>query len=87
MSFEFLGEFFVPVIAGICLCLGYAVKTATAIDNKYIPSINAAVGLLLALWLHWGAVTPDVLLSGMFSGLAATGLYEAFAQIINGSKQ
>lgn len=83
MSIEFLTEYFAPVIVGICLCVGYVVKTAIpAVANKYIPAINAVLGLALAAWIHWGAITPEAILSGLFSGLASTGLYEAFRNIV-----
>ena len=82
MGIEFLTEYFVPVIVGICLCVGYVVKTSVPVDNKCIPAINAILGLLLAVWIHFEAITPEVILSGMFSGLAATGLYEAFRNLI-----
>ena len=36
----FLTEFMVPVIVGICLCVGYVVKKwIKDVDNKYIPTI------------------------------------------------
>lgn len=36
----FLTEFMVPVIVGICLCIGYVVKKwIKDVDNKYIPTI------------------------------------------------
>ena len=82
MNIEFLTEYFVPVIVGICLCVGYVVKTSVPVDNKYIPAINAVLGLLLAVWIHVPDITPEVILSGLFSGLAATGLYEAFRNLI-----
>lgn len=83
MNIEFLTEYFTPVIVGICLCVGYVVKTAIpAVANKYIPAINAVIGLALACWIHTPNITPEVILSGMFSGLAATGLYEAFRNLI-----
>ena len=85
MNLEFMDGFFVPVIAGVCLCVGYILKKWVAdLDNRYIPTVNAGVGLVLALWSHWGDVTPEVLLMGLFSGLAATGLYEAFRNLIGG---
>lgn len=87
MNIEFLTDYFVPVIAGICLCLGYVVKAwVKDVDNKYIPAINALVGLGLAVWMHWPSLTPDVVLSGLFSGLAATGLYEALRGLIGGKQ-
>ena len=84
MNIEFLAEYFVPVIVGICLCVGYVVKTSVPVDNKYIPAINAVIGLALAVWIHWDAITPEVILSGLFSGLASTGLYEAFKNLVGG---
>ena len=53
-------------------------------DNKYIPTVNAVVGLTLALWVHNWALTPEIILTGLFSGLAATGLYEAFRNLLEG---
>lgn len=82
MNIEFLTEYFIPVIVGICLCVGYVVKTSTPINNKYIPALNAVLGLLLACWIHIPTITPEVILSGLFSGLASTGLYEAFRNLI-----
>jgi hypothetical protein len=84
MTIDFLNEFFLPVVAGICLCAGYVMKTATSLENRYIPAINALLGLALSLWIHWGAITPAAVLSGLFSGLSATGLYEAFRNMIGG---
>jgi len=88
MNLEFLSGYFVPVIAGICLCTGYVLKQwANGVENRYIPAVNAGLGLLLAVWIHWGAVTPDVILAGLFSGLASTGLYELFHNLIGGKRE
>lgn len=49
----FLTEFMVPVIVGICLCVGYVVKKwIKDVDNKYIPTICAALGIILAIWIN-----------------------------------
>lgn len=88
MNLDFLQDYYIPVIVGICLCLGYIVKKWIAdVDNKYIPTMNALVGLLLALWLHSWRISPDIILAGMFSGLAATGVYELFRQLLEGRKE
>ena len=82
MDLEFLTEYFAPVIAGICLCVGYVVKKwVKDVDNKFIPTICAALGMCLAMWMH-REVAPAVLLQGAFSGLAATGLHQMFSQMI-----
>lgn len=81
---EFLTEFSVPVIVGICLCVGYILKNIVPTDkiNKFIPLIMGVLGLGLNIWINL-SVTPDVILAGLISGLASTGLYEAFHQFIN----
>ena len=82
MDLTFLQEFMVPVIVGICLCVGYVVKKwVTDVNNKFIPPICSALGILLAAWINKG-LTPDILLQGMFSGLAATGLHQMVKQLI-----
>lgn len=80
---DFLNAFIVPIVVGICLCVGYVVKhfVPTDIVNKFIPLIVAVLGVALNIWLNL-SFTPEVLLGGMVSGLASTGLYELFAQFI-----
>lgn len=37
----FLADFMIPVIVGICLCVGYVIKKwVKDVDNKYIPSAD-----------------------------------------------
>lgn len=79
---EFLNEYMIPVIIGICLALGYIVKHwIKDVDNKIIPTMCAVVGVLLAVWMNWG-ITPEIILCGLASGLASTGLHQAFKQFI-----
>lgn len=83
MDLEFLTQYCAPVIVGVCLCLGYVVKKwVSDVENKYIPTMNAMVGFLLSAWLGNWHLTPSILLTGLFSGLAATGVYEAFRQVL-----
>ena len=84
MDITFLTEFAVPIIVGICLCVGYIIKNIIPSDgiNKYIPLIMGALGVALNVWINW-AFTPQILLGGLFSGLASTGLYEAVRNLIN----
>lgn len=84
MGIEFLSEYMIPVIIGICLLVGYIVKHwISDVDNKIIPTLCAVLGVLLAVWISWGNITPEVILSGMVSGLASTGLHQAFKQLIS----
>lgn len=85
---EFLNEYSVPVIVGICLCIGFILKNLVATDkiNKFIPLIVAVIGVVVNAWLNAWAVTPEILLSGMFSGLASTGMHQLFKQFIEKSE-
>ena len=86
MDLGFLNEYAVSVIVGICICMGYIIKTSfSSIDNKYIPLIMAILGVVLNVWINMN-ITPEIILAGMFSGLASTGLYEAFRNLIGGNK-
>lgn len=80
---EFLTDFSIPVIVGICLCVGYILKNVVPIDkiNKFIPLIMGAMGLGLNIWINLG-ISPEIILGGLVSGLASTGLYEVFHQFI-----
>ena len=80
---DFLKQYLVPVIIGLCLCAGYVTKHwIKDVSNKIIPTMRALLGILLACWINQGDITPDVILSGAASGLASTGLHEAFKQLL-----
>ncbi len=80
---EFLSAYMVPVIIGLCLCAGYVVKHwIKDIDNKIIPTLCAVLGVVVAIWINWGNITPEAILSGLASGLASTGLHQAFTQFL-----
>ena len=84
---EFLNEFMMPVVLGICLCVGYVVKKwIDDVDNKYIPTIVAVLGILLSTWISGWNVTPEVILSGLISGLGSTGLHQMFKNFIEKTK-
>lgn len=84
MDINYLTDFAVPLIVGICLCVGYIIKNLVPSDgiNKFIPLIMGALGVLLNFWVNQ-QFTAEVLLGGLFSGLASTGLYELFRNLIN----
>lgn len=87
MDLGFLQEYLAPVIVGICLCIGYVVKRwIKDVDNKYIPTVVAVVGIILAIWIH-RAVSPSIVLSGIFSGLASTGLHQLFTRLLKGKSE
>lgn len=82
---EFLNEYMLPIVLGICLCVGYIAKKWIGDEqNKYIPTIVAVVGIIISIWINEWKVTPQVILSGMISGLASTGMHQLFKQYIDG---
>lgn len=84
MNLDFLKDYMVLVVFGICLCVGYIIKNSLDfIPNKYIPLIMGVLGLIINIIINWGNITADVVLGGLFSGLASTGFYEMFKQLIN----
>lgn len=90
---EFLSNYIVPVIVAACLLIGFIVKKwVKDVDNKWIPTIVAIAGALLAILINWGNISTDTVLNivvgGAISGLASTGLHQAFSQWIdNGGKE
>jgi hypothetical protein len=73
-------------VLAICLCLGYIIKHSISfIPNKYIPLIMAVVGTIVNVWINGWAITPEILLGGMASGLASTGTYEMIRNITDRS--
>ncbi len=87
MDISELREYVVVIVLGICLCIGYILKNLIPTDkiNRFIPLIMGVLGVLLNMWISWG-VTPEIILGGLISGLASTGLYEAFKNMISGGK-
>lgn len=88
MDLSVLMQYIDIVIVGICLCVGFVVKKwIKDVDNKYIPTIVALLGLILKVISNLsGGITLDLIFSGLFSGLASTGLHQAFTQLI-GTKE
>jgi hypothetical protein len=82
---EFLNGYLVLIVVGICLCVGYVLKHLIPTDkvNKFIPLIMAVLGVVLNMWLNGFAISPEILLGGLASGLASTGLHQAFKQFID----
>ncbi len=81
MDLTFLLESIQPLIVGICLCIGYIIKTSfDFIPNKYIPLIMASLGLAMSILIN-KTVDANIILVGLFSGLSSTGLYEAFRNL------
>lgn len=83
---EFLNDYLALVVVGICLCVGYVMKNLIPSDkvNKFIPLTMMVLGVIVNAWLNGFAFTPEILLGGMASGLASTGMHQLFKQFIGG---
>ena len=80
---EILSNYVVAITMAICLAIGYLIKhSLNFIPNKYIPLILAIIGIGVNVWVNQ-TFTPEVLLGGLASGLAATGAFEAVRNITN----
>lgn len=87
MDISFLNQYAVPVVTGICLCVGYVLKSAAKeFPNRYIPLAMAVLGVILNLWVC-KSITPEVLLQGMVSGLASTGIHQAVTNLGSQAKK
>lgn len=87
MDLSFIISYYIPIIVGICLCVGYVIKhSLTFVKNKYIPLIMAILGILINVWMNMG-ISPDIIFTGMVSGLASTGMHQLFSEMINKNKQ
>ena len=87
MDMAFIQEFISPIALVVCLAVGYVVKNVVPSEkvNRFIPLIVAVLGVGICAWSAW-AITPEVLCQGLISGLASTGMYEAFKNILNMGK-
>lgn len=89
MSIDFLNNYLVLIVVGICLCVGYVMKNIIPSDkvNKFIPLTMMILGVLINTWLNGFAFTPEILLGGMASGLASTGMHQLLRQFIGGKEE
>lgn len=84
MDINFLVNYINPLILGICLLTGYVLKTAfDKFPNKYIPLAALSLGTVISIAMNVGNVNAEVILGGMISGLASTGLYEMLRNLLN----
>lgn len=85
MDLSILNEYLVVIVVGICLCVGYVIKhSLDFIPNKYIPLIMLVLGTVINALINLSTgINASVILGGMLSGLASTGLHQAFSRLIN----
>lgn len=84
MDLNFLYDYINVITLGICLCIGYVIKTSLDfINNKYIPLIMLSAGTVINVLVNIPDINATIFLGGMISGLASTGLYEAMRVLIS----
>lgn len=86
MDISFLLDYIDVVTLGICLCVGFALKYAKVFEkfgNQYIPLSMLILGCIIEIIVNIGNINAVVILSGMISGLASTGLYEMMRNLID----
>ena len=84
MDLSVLSQYLSVVVMGLCLCVGYVIKNSLDfIPNKYIPAIMLVLGTTINILMNLNEINAEVILVGMLSGLASTGLYELFKNFIN----
>ena len=88
IDISFLSQYAIPIILGICVCIGYILKHLVSTDkiNRYIPLIMGLLGVLLNIWIN-ANFTAEILLGGLISGLGSTGLHQLFKQLIEGGEK
>lgn len=89
MDLNFLTDYYIPVVLVACLIVGYCIKHIAwleKVSNEYIPAILAVLGAVLACVStasSGNSITLETIVYGAFTGLASTGLHQAFKQIID----
>lgn len=85
MDISFLTGYINPIVLGICLCVGYAIKNAfEKLDNKYIPLSMLGLGCIINIVINISTgINAQIVLGGMISGLASTGLYEMMRNLLD----
>ena len=83
---SFLMEYINLITLGICLCVGFALKYAKIFDwlgNQYIPLSMLVLGTIINVLVNIPSINAAVILGGMISGLASTGLYEMMWNLLD----
>ena len=83
MDLTFITQLYIPLVTVACLMIGYILKKwIHDVDNRWIPTVCCAAGAILACLSQQG-ISLTLIVSGAVSGLASTGLHQAFRQLID----
>ena len=82
--YGFFIQFAVFPVALICFGVGYIIKHyIPKIPNKFIPLSLACLGLIVNLAFNQFNFTYEVIVTGIGSGLIATGSFELVRNLMN----
>lgn len=74
---ELLNNYTIEITVVLCLMVGYIIKQAMGnIKNEYIPLIVGVVGLIFNIYVNNFNISPLIIVQGLASGLASTGVFE-----------
>lgn len=71
-------NYVLPMVAVAVYVVCAIIKPLMKDKTKYLPLIAAAVGVLLAIWMH-GDFDFSTFVSGLVSGFGATGIDQAIS--------
>lgn len=81
-SLRFLNDLYVPAVLAICLSVGYILKHwVSDVDNRIIPTVLAVLGAVCAC-INARDVSLEIICAGLITGLASTGMHQAFKQFV-----
>ncbi len=83
--FELFKDYLIIAVVLFCLCVGWILKNVIPSEkiNSFIPIIVGVLGIFFNIWYEGWKVTPMIIIGGLFSGIASTGLYEAFSKMLS----
>ena len=85
--YNLLCQYAVFPVALVCFGVGYVIKHyITKLPNKFIPLILACLGLLLNLAINGFSFSFDIVITGIASGLVATGSFEMIRNLAEKQK-
>lgn len=84
MNLGFISKLFIPMVLVLCLCIGYLMKNYMPTDNKIIPTVLFVIGAICGVICL--GINFESIVRGGLTGLASTGLHQAFKQFISNSK-
>ena len=86
---DFLKDYVVLVVLGLCYCIGFLLKHVVASEkiDRFIPLICGLCGVFFNFWASAWSISPEIILGGLASGLASTGVNQIYKQFSKGEDE